>query len=186
MSSKFLKLAKMIGVAVLLTLIGCGSGAQRQTSKETAGAAAAAAPETTVQIPSLEGAPVTIDQYRGKVVLVNFWATWCGPCQIEIPWMMEFQKKYGPRGFTILGVSMDEEGKKAVAPFLEKSRFDLDGQKQTMNYPILLGNDAIASKFGGILGLPTSMLFSRDGQKIKTITGLVDHDDLAKAIEGQL
>ena len=100
--------------------------------------------------------------------------------------MMEFQKKYGARGFTILGVSMDEEGKKAIAPLLEKSSFDLDGQKQAMNYPILLGNDAIAAKFGGILGLPTSMLFSRDGGKIKTITGLVDHDDIAKSIEGLL
>jgi hypothetical protein len=100
--------------------------------------------------------------------------------------MMEFQKKYGPRGFTVLGVSMDEDGKKAVASFLEKSRFELDGQKQAMNYPILLGNDAIAGKFGGILGLPTSMLFSRDGRKIKTITGLVGNDDIAKAIEGQL
>jgi cytochrome c biogenesis protein CcmG/thiol:disulfide interchange protein DsbE len=143
-------------------------------------------PVGTVRVKDLQDHDVTLADYKGKVVLVNFWATWCEPCQIEIPWMMEFQKKYGPRGFTILGVSMDEDGKKAVAPFLEKSRFDLDGQKQAMNYPMLLGDDAIAAKFGGILGLPTSMLFSRDGQKIKTITGLVDHDDLAKAIEGQL
>jgi len=146
----------------------------------------AASPLATVPIKDLQDHDVTLADYKGKVVLVNFWATWCEPCQIEIPWMMEFQKKYDPRGFTILGVSMDEEGKKAVAPFLEKSRFDLDGQKQAMNYPILLGNDAIAAKFGGILGLPTSMLFSRDGRKIKTITGLVDHDDIAKSIEGLL
>lgn len=146
----------------------------------------AASPLATVPIKDLQDHDVTLADYKGKVVLVNFWATWCEPCQIEIPWMMEFQKKYGPRGFSILGVSMDEEGKKAVAPFLEKSRFDLDGQKQAMNYPILLGNDAVAAKFGGILGLPTSMLFSREGRKIKTITGLVDHDDIAKSIEGLL
>ena len=86
-------------------------------------------------IKDLQDHDVDLADYKGKVVLVNFWATWCEPCQIEIPWMMEFQKKYGPRGFTILGVSMDEDGKKAVAPFLEKSRFDLHGQKQAMNYP---------------------------------------------------
>jgi len=129
---------------------------------------------------------VTLAQYKGQVVLVNFWATWCGPCKIEIPWMIEFQKKYSSRGFTILGVSMDEDGKKAINPFLEKERFDVNGQKEAMNYPILLGNDSIADKFGSIVGLPTSMLFTRDGKKVKTIVGLVNHDDIAKAIEGLL
>jgi cytochrome c biogenesis protein CcmG/thiol:disulfide interchange protein DsbE len=159
--------------------------AARNQETKTAGSAGSS-PEETVPIRDMQDHDVTLADYKGKVVLVNFWATWCEPCQIEIPWMMEFQKRYGPRGFTILGVSMDEDGKKVVAPFLEKSRFDLDGQKQSMNYPILLGNDGIAAKFGGILGLPTSMLFSRNGRKIKTITGLVDHDDIAKAIEGLL
>ena len=177
-----------IGLASLLAVLFWADrrfpAARKQETKtaELAGAS----PAVTVPIKDLQDHDVTLAGYKGKVVLVNFWATWCAPCQIEIPWMMEFQKKYGPRGFTVLGVSMDEEGKKAVAPFLEKSRFDLDGQKQAMNYPILLGNDAIAEKFGGIIGLPTSMLFSRDGRKIKTITGLVDHDDIAKSIEGQL
>ncbi len=100
--------------------------------------------------------------------------------------MIEFQKKYSPRGFTILGVSMDEDGKKAIQPFLDKERFDVNGQQEAMSYPILLGNDAIADKFGGILGLPTSMLFTRDGKKVKTIVGLVNHDDISKAIESLL
>ncbi len=102
--------------------------------------------------------------------------------------MIEFQKKYGPRGFTILGVSMDEDGKKAVQPFLDKERFDVGGQKEAMNYPIVFGNgDAISQeKFGGILGLPTSMLFNRDGKKVRTIVGLVNHDDISKVIEGLL
>ena len=100
--------------------------------------------------------------------------------------MIEFQQKYSPRGFTILGVSMDEDGKKAIQPFLDKERFDVNGQKEAMSYPILLGSDAIAEKFGGILGLPTSMLFTRDGKKVRTIVGLVNHDDISKAIESLL
>jgi thiol-disulfide isomerase/thioredoxin len=141
---------------------------------------------STVPIKDLNDHDVTLAQYKGKVVLVNFWATWCEPCRIEIPWMIEFQKKFGPQGFTILGVSMDEDGKKAVVPFLEKQRFDVDGQKVAMNYPILLGSDQIAEKFGGIIGLPTSMLFTRDGKKVKTIIGLVNHDQIEKTIESLL
>ncbi len=140
----------------------------------------------SIVMKDLSDRDVTLAQYKGQVVLVNFWATWCGPCKIEIPWMIEFQKKYSSRGFTILGVSMDEDGKKAINPFLEKERFDVNGQKEAMNYPILLGNDSIADKFGSIVGLPTSMLFTRDGKKIKTIVGLVNHDDIAKSIEGLL
>lgn len=140
----------------------------------------------TVTLKDLNDKDVTLQQYKGQVVLVNFWATWCAPCKVEIPWMIEFQQKYSPRGFTILGVSMDEDGKKAINPFIEKERFDVNGQKEAMSYPIFLGNDAIAEKFGGILGLPTSMLFSRDGKKVRTIVGLVNHDDISKAIESLL
>ena len=156
-----------------------------------AGAPAAATPSAptdapTVALKDLNDQDVTLAQYKGKVVLVNFWATWCEPCKVEIPWMIEFQQKYGPRGFTVLGVSMDEEGKKAVQPFLDKERFDVGGQKEAINYPIVFGGDAIAEKFGGVMGLPTSTLFTRDGKKIRTIVGLVNHDDISKVIEGLL
>jgi thiol-disulfide isomerase/thioredoxin len=149
-------------------------------------AAAAATPAPDVSIKDLDGRDVRLADYRGKVVLVNFWATWCEPCRIEIPWMIEFQQKYGARGFTVLGVAMDEEGKTVVQPFVTKQKFDVDGQQLAMNYPILLGNDDIADKFGGLIGLPTSILITRDGKKVKTIIGLVNHDDIAKAIEGLL
>ena len=149
-------------------------------------AAAAASPAPQVAIKDLGGRDVSLAQYEGKVVLVNFWATWCGPCRIEIPWLIEFQQKYGPRGFTILGVAMDDEGKPVVEPWVQKERFDVNGQQGAINYPILIGNDTIAEKFGGIIGLPTSVLISRDGKKVKTIIGLTDPADLAKAIEGQL
>ena len=156
-----------------------------------AGAPSAGAPSKptdapTVTLKDLNDKDVTLQQYKGEVVLVNFWATWCAPCKVEIPWMIEFQQKYSPRGFTILGVSMDEDGKKAIQPFLDKERFDVNGQQEAMSYPILLGNDAIADKFGGILGLPTSMLFNRDGKKVRTIVGLVNHDDISKAIQDLL
>src|SRR5712692_3289514 len=139
-----------------------------------------------IAIKDVDDKEVSLGQYKGQVVLVNFWATWCEPCKIEIPWMIEFQNKYKARGFTILGLSMDDEGKKVVAPFLQNERFDVNGQKEAMNYPILLGDYSIAEQFGGVIGLPTSMLFTREGKKIKTIVGLVNHDEIEKAITSLL
>ena len=182
MDSKFVNLATIAGVVGLLVVAGCGRGTQRQTAKESK----RVAPEASLQISTFEGASVSIDQYKGKVVLVNFWATWCAPCRIEIPWLIEFNQKYGRKGLVILGVAMDDEGNKVVQPYVENQRFDVDGHPEAMNYQILLGNTKIAEKFGGILGMPTSMLYSRDGKKIKTIVGLIDHDDLSKTLDSQL
>jgi thiol-disulfide isomerase/thioredoxin len=142
------------------------------------------APDFTLK--DLDGKDVSLSQYKGKVVLINFWATWCDPCRIEIPWLIEMQQKYGDKGFTVLGVAMDEEGKSEVAPFVAKERFDVNGQKLPMSYPILLGSDAMADKFGGLLGYPTSILISRDGKLIKRITGLLTYEEISKAIESQL
>ena len=140
----------------------------------------------TLPIPDLEGKNVTLSDYKGKVVLVDFWATWCDPCRIEIPWLIDMQQKYASRGFVILGVSMDEDGKKAVDPFLASERFDVNGQKLPINYQILLGSDDIADKFGGIIGMPTSMLFTRDGKRIKTFIGITSYDEIDQAIQSQL
>ena len=129
---------------------------------------------------------VSLEQFRGKVVLVNFWATWCGPCEEEIPWFIEFQQKYGDRGFTMAGLAMDEEGKPVVAPWIEKKRFAVNGAQLPINYPILIGNDAVAEKFGGLIGLPTSLLISRDGKILKRFIGLVGHDNYVQAIEENL
>jgi len=130
------------------------------------------APEVTFK--DLNGKDATLAQYKGKVVLVNFWATWCDPCYIEIPWLI------------VLGISMDEEGKAAVDPFLAKERFNVNGQKLPMNYPIVIGNDEVADKFGGLLGYPTSFLISRDGKIVKKVQGLISYEEFTKAIESQL
>jgi len=143
-------------------------------------------PAPEVSLKDLDGKDVTLAQYKGKVVLVNFWATWCDPCRVEIPWLIEMQQKYSARGFTVLGVAMDEEGRSVVAPFVNKERFDVNGSKSLMNYPILIGNDAAADKFGGLLGYPTSVLINRDGKQIKRITGLISYEEIAQGIESQL
>ena len=145
---------------------------------------AKSAPEVTFK--DLNGKDATLAQYKGKVVLVNFWATWCDPCYIEIPWLIEMQQKYEAKGFTVLGISMDEEGKAAVDPFLAKERFNVNGEKLPMNYPIVIGNDEVADKFGGLLGYPTSFLISREGKIVKKVQGLISYEEFTKAIESQL
>jgi thiol-disulfide isomerase/thioredoxin len=143
-------------------------------------------PAPDVTLKDLDGKDVSIAQLKGKVVLVNFWATWCDPCRVEIPWLIDMQGKYGAKGFTVLGVAMDDEGKSIVAPFVQKERFDVNGEKLPMNYPIVIGNDAAADKFGGLLGYPTSVLIGRDGKQIKRITGIISYDEISKTIEAQL
>lgn len=185
MRGKLLSGVMIAGLLALLPLAGC-----KQKTGENANAngkgTASAAPEATLSIPTLEGSTTSLQQYQGKVVLVNFWATWCDPCKTEIPWLIDLNDKYGPKGLVILGVAMDDEGKKVVEPWVKTRRFEVNGQQATMDYPILLGNDKIADKFGGILGLPTSMLYSRDGKKIKTIVGLINRQDLEKTLDSQL
>ena len=142
------------------------------------------APEFTLK--DLNGKEVSMADYKGKVVLVNFWATWCTPCLGEIPDLIQMQNKYGPKGFTILGLAMDEEGKSVVAPWVEKQRFDVSGQQLPMNYPILLANEDTANKFGGLIGYPTSVLITRDGKQLKRVTGPLSAEEFSKAIESQL
>jgi cytochrome c biogenesis protein CcmG/thiol:disulfide interchange protein DsbE len=143
-------------------------------------------PEPELTLKDLDGKDVSLSEYKGKVVLVNFWATWCEPCQVEIPWLIEMQAKYGPKGFVILGIALDEEGKSAVAPYVTKERFNVNGQKLPMTYKILIGNDEAADKFGGLFGYPTSVLISRDGKQIKRVTGMISPDEMSKAVESQL
>src|SRR5882724_5733344 len=144
-----------------------GPGSHRMDSN------VAGKPEPTLKLKTVDGKEVSLADYKGKVVFVNFWATWCDPCRVEIPWLIAMQNKYGPKGFTVVGIAMDEEGKPVVAPFVAKQRYDVSGQKLPMNYPIVIGNEKVADQFGGLLGYPTSILISKDGKQIKRITGLI-------------
>ena len=110
------------------------------------------------------GRTVRLADYAGKVVLLNFWATWCGPCKIEIPWFMEFEQKYKDQGFSVLGVSMDDDGWQIVKPYLEAHK---------INYRIVLGDDMTAQQYGGVDSLPTTFLVDRQGRIAATHVGLV-------------
>jgi thiol-disulfide isomerase/thioredoxin len=192
-SGGFMKTA-IIVIAILAVIVVAAHFADKATRLPRTTAAASSKPdakgdakdEPELTLKNLDGKDVTLASLKGKVVLVNFWATWCEPCKIEIPELIELQQQYGPKGFTVLGVAMDDEGRPAVAPFVEKEQFETGGGKSLMNYPIVIGNDAAGDKFGGLLGYPTSVLLSRDGKQIKRVTGLINKDDLSKQIESQL
>ncbi len=101
------------------------------------------------------GTLVKLSDYRGKVVLLNFWATWCGPCQLEIPWFEEFEQQYKSKGFEVIGVSMDDDGWSVVKPYIAEHK---------LNYRVLLGNDSVSQLYGGLDALPTTFLIDRDGK----------------------
>ena len=177
-------------VAALIALTIYADRATRLSSKvpTTSHAAneGAGKPAPDIQLKDLNDKNVSLADFKGKVVFVNFWATWCDPCRVEIPWLIEMQAKYADKGFTVVGVAMDDEGKSVVAPFVAKERFDVNGQQLPMSYPILIGNDEASNKFGGILGFPTSFLISRDGKQVTRFQWLKSYDELTQAIESQL
>jgi thiol-disulfide isomerase/thioredoxin len=120
-----------------------------------------------------DGNAVNLTDYRGKVVLVNFWATWCGPCEAEIPWFIEFEKKYKDQGFAVLGVSMDDDGWKSVRPYVASHK---------INYRIMIGSEVVSQQFGEIDSLPTSFMLDREGRIASNHVGLVDKVDYQNEI----
>jgi cytochrome c-type biogenesis protein len=137
-------------------------------SISTAGLAA----EPDVTFKDIQGNNVQLASLKGKVVLVNFWGTWCAPCREEIPMLIGMQQKYGGKGFTLLGVATNDE-LKDVIPFVHNTQFGVGGQQMTMNYPIVMGTDEIATDFGGLIGMPTTILITRDGKIAKKYIGSI-------------
>jgi peroxiredoxin len=123
------------------------------------------------------GKTVQLSDYKGKVVLLDFFATWCGPCKIEIPWFIEMERKYKDRGFSVLGVSMDDEGWEVVKPFL---------QELSVNYRVIIGNDFTAQAYGGVEALPTTFLIDREGRIAATHVGLAGRKEFEDGIENLL
>jgi peroxiredoxin len=131
-------------------------------------------PAPDFMLADAKGHNVRLSQLKGKVVLLNFWATWCHGCKEELPWLVEFENRYRKSGFEVLGVSMDEDGWKSVTPFL---------RDKGLNYPVVIGTEAVASRYGGVDGLPSTFLLDREGRIAADHTGMIDKAGCEKEIQ---
>ena len=129
------------------------------------------APDFTLE--SLDGKNMKLSDFRGKAVLLNFWATWCGPCKIEMPWFVELQNQYAAQGFQIVGVAMDDASKEDIGKF---------AKDMGVNYPILIGKESVGDQYGGVPALPESFLIGRDGKIVDKIIGLRGKAEIEDAI----
>lgn len=124
---------------------------------------------------TVDGKQVSLADYKGRPVLVNFWATWCAPCKIEMPWFEELRKQYAGQGFEILGITADVDAGKDV---IAKS-----AQKIGVTYPILLSTDKVQDAYGGVEYLPMSFYVDRDGKVVEATTGLSSKNEIEANIK---
>ena len=132
------------------------------------------APDFT--LPQLSGQQLTLSDYRGKVVLLDFWATWCEPCRVETPFLVDLQNKYRDQGLQIIGVSMDDT-RDPVPGFYQQFK---------MNYPVVMGNAKTGEEYGGVLGLPIAFLIDREGRIQKKHMGATDASVFEKEVSALL
>ncbi len=172
MSKKSIAIALVATAAALALLI---NGVRRTSAPESAPpvsgqTSAAIAPDFSLT--SLDGRQVHLSDYEGKVVLIDFWATWCSPCRTEIPRFVEWQRKYGAEGFQTIGISMDDTAKPVRAFY----------QEFKLNYPVAMGDEKVAEAYGGVLGLPVNVLVGRNGQIMARYVGMTDLRELETRI----
>ena len=167
------QIARTLGTSLLLIsglVVGCSSAPKAQVHLDRK-------PAANFTLADAGGTKVALADYKGKVVLLNFWATWCGPCKVEIPWFVEFNKKYKDRGLAVVGVSLDDDGWKSVKPYLAEKKID---------YTVVVGNDTVSKSYGDVDSLPTTFIIDQDGRIAFTHTGLVGKDTYEKEIQSLL
>jgi len=157
-------LAALSGV-LATAAVGCKRAGETQAAATTPALTAPTAPSVPApawKLRTPDGREVSSTDFAGKVMVVNFWATWCPPCRAEIPDLIELQKKYGNEGLVIVGISLDQDGAGVVGKFVEA---------KGINYPVVLGDDAVVAAFGGFEGIPTTFIIDRQGQIRDRLTG---------------
>jgi peroxiredoxin len=147
------------------------------SSDETESGSASGSAMPSWELANLQGQLVRSADFEGKVVLLGFWATWCPPCRKEIPGFIELQERYGDAGLVVVGVSLDEGGPAAVAPFVSK---------EGINYPVVMGDSTIVGAFGGIPSIPTTFVIDRDGRIAERHVGYVSKSRFEKSIQALL
>lgn len=134
-----------------------------------------------------EGKPISLADYKGKAVVLDFWATWCAPCKIEIPWLEQFNNQYAGKGLQILGVSednLDLEDKATLAK--EKKGITQKAAELKINYPVLFDDANVSTPYGGVDGLPTTFFIDRSGKVVASTVGLVSRDEIEANIQKAL
>jgi peroxiredoxin len=159
-------LAAVSVLCAALSITGCNE--YSATVKAAVKAENERKPAPDFNLKDADGKPVKLSDYRGKVVLLNFWATWCGPCKIEIPWFMDFEQTYKDKNFAVLGVSLDEDGWDAVKPYI---------QQKKINYRVMIGTEQVAQMYGEVDSLPTTFMIDREGRVAAVHIGLVSKSD---------
>jgi cytochrome c biogenesis protein CcmG/thiol:disulfide interchange protein DsbE len=144
--------------------------------------ACAAQPEKRQKAPNFSlqtqnGKVIELSKLKGKVVLVNFWATWCPPCRAEIPDFIEVYNTYKSKGFEIVGIALDEDGWSKVAPYIEKIK---------MNYPVVLGSAKVVQQYGGIEAIPTTFIVDKNGYIVASQVGLLSKELLKQKLKSLL
>jgi len=172
----------LLGVMTLVTLsIYSSFRASRifhsQAEASNVGHEMALEPAPDFELKSLEGRAVKLSDFRGKIVVLNFWATWCAPCRVETPWLVDFYRQYKEQGLEVVGVSMDDGNQEHVADF---------AKEMGINYTILMGNHAVGDAYGGLRFLPQTFFIGRDGKIIKHSFGIKSKSDFKDAIKQSL
>ncbi len=143
------------------------------------------APDFTLE--DLSGKKVSLANYKGKTVLINFWATWCGPCKLETPWLVDLRNQYASSGFEILGVSTDDIDRQDKSAFSqEKKEIATFVQQMRMPYPVLIDGSTLSHPYGGLDAMPTSFFVDRNGTIVAAQMGITSKDDLESNIKKAL
>ena len=125
-------------------------------------------------LPDVNGKPVHLADYQGKVVILDFWATWCPPCRAEIPSFIDLQTKYGSKGLVIIGASVDQDGPAGVSAFISQNH---------MNYPVVMASDDVAKAYGGIEGIPTTFVIDPSGNIVTSYVGATEESEFEAQIK---
>jgi thiol-disulfide isomerase/thioredoxin len=165
-------LALVVVAVVIAGMLYFGFHTVRHSGSGPHAAKSTPAPDFTLE--SLDGKNLTLSDLRGKAVVLNFWATWCGPCKIETPWLVELQNQYGHEGLQIVGVESGDDSKEDIAKFVKD---------MGINYPVLIGKEAVGDAYGGIPALPETFFIGRDGKIVDKSLGLHGRAEIEDSIK---